>query len=360
MAGHARVPGACGGAAGRPAPAPRPVVLAPRRARAAVFLVAYHTINPYPIDVRHYRAHFAYFFVTGFVFLVAAVGTALARTAHGRARRRAGSWLGPLAVGALLVSQLPTTYAVATQDDVPDYGMAGQVLRTDLPPDALVLYDGPAPAGRWRVPFFGKPRYSWSAPRTSPRSRRCRRAAPPRRGRPGLPADRRLLLRRLGGVRDEPEVHWSGRVEGFRVARRFSMFMLTRRSRASTAPPAPSRRSAGWPRRTAGPRRAPTCSRRPGCCCGRATATRRRHRRPYCAGLKAGTRPQVPEEGRVLSPPRRRPRDQGRSPLVHADRHLERQLPPLPHRPRRGASCSATTSTCSPCRRPRRARTSCR
>ena len=43
-----------------------------------------------------------------------------------------------------------------------------------------------------------------------------------------------------------------------------------------------------------------------------------------------------------------------------AHRHLERQLPPLPHRPGRGASSSATTSTCSPSRRPRRARTSCR
>nr|WP_246299477.1 glycosyltransferase family 39 protein [Nocardioides panaciterrulae] len=197
-----------------------PVVLAP-----LVFLVAYHTINPYPLDVRHYRAHFAYFFVTGFVFLVAAVGTALARAAHGRTRRWAGSWLGPLAVGALLVSQLPTTYAVATQDDVPDYGMAGQVLRTDLPPDALVLYDGPAPAGRWRVPFFGKPRYLVGAPHVTSVSALSK-------GERHLGGDGPVYLLIVDSscadsvVCDEPEVHWSGRVEGFRVARRFSMFTL--------------------------------------------------------------------------------------------------------------------------------------
>ncbi len=197
-----------------------PLVLAP-----VVFLAAYHTINPYPLDVRHYRAHFAYFFTAGFVLLVAAVGTGLARATVRRAPLRAGSWLGAVAVGTLLVSQLPTTYTVVTEDDVPDYGLAGQVLRTDLPHDAVVLYDGPAPAGRWRVPFFGKPRYLVGAPHVTSVSALSK-------GQRQLGGNGPIYLLIVDAscadsvVCDEPEVRWSGRVAGYRVARRFSKFTL--------------------------------------------------------------------------------------------------------------------------------------
>ncbi len=35
------------------------------------FLVAYHTVNPFPLDVRHYRSRFAYFWIPALVVMVA-------------------------------------------------------------------------------------------------------------------------------------------------------------------------------------------------------------------------------------------------------------------------------------------------
>lgn len=203
-----------------------PLALAP-----VVFLVAYHTVNPYPLDIRHYRARFAYFFVPGLVLLVAAVGRALSTWgaqkwgAGHRVGHRAGSRLGAVAVAVLLVSQLPTTWSVVTQDDVPDYGEAGAVLRADVPADAVVLYDSPAPPALWRVPFFGRSRYLVGAPQVTAVSQVAN-------GRKHPTASGPVYLLLLDSpcatsvVCDMPAVDWSGRVPGFRVARRFSRFTL--------------------------------------------------------------------------------------------------------------------------------------
>lgn len=193
-----------------------PLVLAP-----LVFLVAYHTLNPYPLDLRHYRARYAYFFAPGFVFLVAAVGRGLADWG---ARRRIGSRLGAIAVGVLLLSQLPTTYSVVTRADGPDYAEAGDVLRADVPQDAVVLYDSPSFTGRWRVPFFGRPRYLEGAPAPTDVTALSTGGSVHGSG----PVYLLVLDSACASsvVCDMPAVRWSGRVPGYRVLRRFSRFTL--------------------------------------------------------------------------------------------------------------------------------------
>ena len=199
-----------------------PLVLAP-----VAFLVAYHTFNPYPLHIRHYRARFAYFFAPGFIILVAAVGRALSQWAAARWTTDDRRWhgLGAAAVGVLLVSQLPTTYDVVTHNDVPDFGQAGDVLRADVPADAVVLYDAPAPSGLWRMPFFGRPRYLAGAPEVTDVTTIARSGSHP--GATG-PVYLLLLDSRCASsvVCDLPGVDWSGRVPGFRVVRRFDRFAL--------------------------------------------------------------------------------------------------------------------------------------
>lgn len=194
-----------------------PLVLAP-----LVFLAAYHSFNPYPLDIRHYRARFAYFFAPGLVLLVAVVARALGRWAAEHGRR---AWLGAAAVGVLLVSQLPTAYGVVAHNDVPDFGAAGDVLRADVPAGAVVLYDSPAPGGLWRMPFFGGDRYLHGAPEVTEVSSIAKSGAHPHASGPVW----LLLLDSTCAssvVCDMPRIDWSGQVPGFEVVRRFDRFTL--------------------------------------------------------------------------------------------------------------------------------------
>lgn len=125
-----------------------PMVLAP-----LVFLAAYHSVNPYPLDERHYRIRFAYFWVPSLVVVVAVASEAVSRHAQ-----KAVAWAGPALAGVLLVSQLPTTWQVLTEDDAVDVAQVAEIADR-LPADAVVLYDGPSPDGNWRQPFFGGPRW---------------------------------------------------------------------------------------------------------------------------------------------------------------------------------------------------------
>jgi hypothetical protein len=194
-----------------------PLVLAP-----LVFLVAYHTVNSFPLDERHYRARFAYFFAPALVLLVAVVGRALAEWGS---RHRVGARLGPAAVAVLLLSQVPQTISVVTRPDVADLGEAADVLRAEVPSNALVLYDSPAPNGDWRQPFFGRSRYLVGAPRVVDVSDLASGVSGP-----GTPGPVYLLLLdsacASSVVCDLPAVRWSGQVEGYRVVRRFSRFTL--------------------------------------------------------------------------------------------------------------------------------------
>ena len=126
-----------------------PMVLAP-----LAFLVAYHSVNPFPLDERHYRMRFAYFWIPSLVVLVAVTSEAVSRHA-----RRAAAWAGPALVAVLLVSQLPTTIEVVTENDAVDVRQVAALAEDRLPADALLLYDGPSPDGHWRQPFFGGPRW---------------------------------------------------------------------------------------------------------------------------------------------------------------------------------------------------------
>lgn len=126
-----------------------PLVLAP-----LAFLAAYHSVNPFPLDHRHYRIRFAYFWVPSLVVLVAMTSHAVSRHV-----RKAAAWAGPALVGVLLVSQLPTAYRVVTENDAVDVQQVATIAADRLPADAVLLYDGPSPDGHWRQPFFGGRRW---------------------------------------------------------------------------------------------------------------------------------------------------------------------------------------------------------
>lgn len=194
-----------------------PLLLAP-----LAFLVAYHTVNPFPLDVRHYRIRFAYFWIPPLVVLVALASQAVARS-----WRRAGAWAGPLLVVALLVSQLPTTWRVLTDNDTVDLGQAAATIERELPADAVVIYDGPAPIGYWRQPFFGSSRL-FEGPHA--------RVVTPNRiaaGRVDVGAAAgpvHLLLLDSTCVNsvacDSTPVEWSGDVAGWEAVDRFDRFTL--------------------------------------------------------------------------------------------------------------------------------------
>jgi hypothetical protein len=125
----------------------------------------------------------------------------------------------------LLVSQLPTTYDVLTQPDVPDLGQAAAVLHADLPRNAVVLYDSPAPPGRWRQPFFAQKRYLPDGPGIT-------NVQALGMGHSKLRGSGPVYLLLLDSqcatsvVCDMPKAQWSGRVDGYRVMKRFDRFTL--------------------------------------------------------------------------------------------------------------------------------------
>ena len=73
-----------------------------------------------------------------------------------------------LALAALLaaafVTQLPATIAVLTDKEAADFGEAARVLKTDVPADAIVVFDGSAPADKWHQSFSGRNRLLEGAP----------------------------------------------------------------------------------------------------------------------------------------------------------------------------------------------------
>ena len=186
------------------------------------FLVAYHSVNTFPLVIREYRPRFAYFWLPSLTVLVA-----VAAHAVGQARLRHARWVGLGLVGVLLVSQLPTTWKVLTTNHAADVGEAAAVIQDVVPDDGVVIYDGPSPIGFWRQPFFGTPRYftgdhakvvnAWSIAG----------------GKEGVTkADGPVYLLVLAGrcvysvACDAPDVRWSGTVDGWRPVRRFDKYVL--------------------------------------------------------------------------------------------------------------------------------------
>jgi hypothetical protein len=135
----------------------------PLLAAPVAFVLAYHLVNKFSFYALPYRSRAAYFFLPSYVLLTATAASVVAR------REVARLWRGALAVllVAALVSQLPATARTLTQDAAPDFGRISKVLTTEVPDDAIVLYDRPTPAGQSRQPFQGTPRYMGSTPYTT-------------------------------------------------------------------------------------------------------------------------------------------------------------------------------------------------
>ncbi len=132
-----------------------PLVLAP-----TVFAVAYFTFQSAGSD-HPYHARYAVFFLLPYVVLVAALATSAERGVELGSRMR-------LALAALLaaafVTQLPATIAVLTDKEAADFGEAAHVLKADVPADAIVVFDGSAPADKWHQSFSGRTRLLEGAP----------------------------------------------------------------------------------------------------------------------------------------------------------------------------------------------------
>lgn len=130
-------------------------------AAPVVFLLAYHFLNPYPFWIRHYRPRYGSFFAPVYVFMVVAFVVGLQAAAPFRRWARLG--LAVLVFG-LIVGQLPATGRLLVHDQVADYDDVADTLTTDLPDDAIVLYDVPNPVGVWGQPFSSYPRYMGETP----------------------------------------------------------------------------------------------------------------------------------------------------------------------------------------------------
>lgn len=192
-----------------------PLTLAP-----LVFLVAFHTVNAFPLEMRHYQIRFAYFWVPPLAILLATLLTSLTRHPS-RARRVVGV---VLAVGVVL-GQLPGTWRVVTENDAVDVAQAADVVRDQVPVDGTVIYDGPARAGWWRQPFFGRDRYLQGGPRVVSADALAQDKARIRRGSPV-----HLLILDSQCVSstgcDTPSREWGGSVDGYEQTARFDRFAL--------------------------------------------------------------------------------------------------------------------------------------
>ncbi len=192
-----------------------PFTLAP-----LVFLVAYHTVNAFPLEMRHYQIRFAYFWVPPLAVLLAVLLAFLTRDAS-RTRRTVGV---VLAAGVVL-GQLPGTWRVLTENDAVDVAQAAEVVRDRVPADGTVIYDGPARAGWWRQPFFGRDRYLDGGPRVVTADALAQDKARIRRGSPV-----HLLILDSECVSstgcDTPSRQWSGTVDGYEQTTGFDRFTL--------------------------------------------------------------------------------------------------------------------------------------
>ena len=130
-------------------------------AAPVAFLLAYHLVNKFSFFALPYRARASFFFMPAYIFVTAALASVVARRP-----RVALPWRAALAVllAATLLSQLPATARVVIENSAPDFGEASRVLTSQVPDDAIVLYDRPTPAGQSRQPFLGTPRYMGHTP----------------------------------------------------------------------------------------------------------------------------------------------------------------------------------------------------
>ena len=123
--------------------------------------MAYHFFNALSFDALPYRARAASFFLPPFILVVAALAAVVERTDTDRRIRigaSASCWLA-----AFVTSSRPPPTAVR-KDAAPDFGVISGVITSQVPDDAIVLYDRPTPVGTSRQPFLGNWRYMGDTP----------------------------------------------------------------------------------------------------------------------------------------------------------------------------------------------------
>lgn len=183
------------------------------------FLLAYHSVNSFPLEMRHYQIRFACFWVPPLVMTVAVVLQSLGTGP--RWPRRLGA---ALAV-ALVVGQLPATWRVLTDNDAVDFEQAGAVVADRVPAAGLVIYDSPARTGWWRQPFSGRERYL-------PDDVALVSAERLAEGRRRLPVDAPIHVLLLDSdcasatACDIPGLQWSGALDGYEPTARVDRFTL--------------------------------------------------------------------------------------------------------------------------------------
>lgn len=198
----------------------------PLLAGPAVFAVAYHFMNPFPFEVRPYRARMAIFFVPAFILLVVALAQAVTDgvTSAARTSQRVKVAVAAL-VAAVLLGQLPATARVLVNNEAPDYSQVADVLTQRLPSNAIILYDTASAAGQWRQPFSARPRYMGYAPYVGQVATMMHYPEyVPKHGPVYV-----LLLDSacaISVVCDEPRAVWSRQLHGWDVAARFDKFTL--------------------------------------------------------------------------------------------------------------------------------------
>lgn len=131
----------------------------PLAAAPVAFALAYHLASQIPFDSLPYRDRFASFFVLPFVLCVAAFLSWVERSAE-PAKVVCVAGL----VALVVVTQLPRSWTVLTVDAAPDMAAIADVVHEQVPDDAILLYDRPAPATQSRQYFPGKARYLGDEP----------------------------------------------------------------------------------------------------------------------------------------------------------------------------------------------------
>lgn len=194
----------------------------PLLAAPLVFVLAYHFLNSYPLDVRPYRARWAMFFVPSGALTVGALAATVVEGLHLERRVRIG--IGILLAAGLL-GQLPAITRALVDNEAADFGQVAEVLTTDLPPDAIVLFDTASPLGRWHQPFTAKNRYMGDKPFVAHLSGLVNHVKTvPKQG----PVYFLFLDSEcaFSVICDEPPAPWSGKVSGWSVTERFDKFTL--------------------------------------------------------------------------------------------------------------------------------------
>ncbi len=133
-------------------------------AAPAGFVLAFHVLVRAEAEELVYQPRYAYFWLVPLTCAAAALAAAAAQ------HRLPSQRLRPAVIallGAALIGQLPGTARVLTYKEAADWAVVATVLSTQVPDDAIVLYDNATPAGRWRQSFHARPRYMGDRPRIS-------------------------------------------------------------------------------------------------------------------------------------------------------------------------------------------------